>query len=452
VRIQSSIAPVCGVVALLAARVAQGDALLLTPGIGAPSEVSNAERVVAVGPQYRYEDGVVTRFPASWCRLESVSDDGDVMAGAFCIDGHSVAFRWDWSTGEVVDLSATIGDAVATDVSADGSVVVGRAIAFNVNQAFRWTEETGVVLLGDLPSGGVHSEATGVSADGRVVVGAGEVYGGTTLHRAFRWEDGVMESLGVLPGTNDAQSEADAVSADGSVVIGQSAGGYEAGDPFRWSADTGMQPLGHLPGGRTEGRAHDVSGDGRIVVGSAGDAFVWDPAFGMRSLRNVLENEFDLDTSAFDTLGYASAISTDGRVIGGRGERPDRRSEGWIAVLPHPPGLFGCNVELDGDGAYGDGETVRITTLRYANLGPTPLGTRLRLELAMPIPLTLQLIDLGADGSFALPSGLNVDLAPIAMFTVQPGQPRGPFTLRCSLEDAVTGRVQAEDWVPFRLE
>jgi hypothetical protein len=218
-----------------------------------------------------------------------------------------------------------------------------------------------------------------------------------------------------------------------------------------------MLPLGHLPGGTPLGtHPYDVSGDGRLVVGrSLGaeghEAFVWDPDFGMRSLRDVLEDEFELDTSMFSTLEFASAISTDGRVIGGRGKPVSGSFYSWLAVLPHPPGQFGCNVELI-DSSYTNGEPVRITTLRYANLGPTPLGTRLRLQLELPFPLTIQVLDLGADGSFAIPSGLNVDLAPVTMFTVQPGQPRGNFALRCALEDAVTGRVQAEDRVPFQLQ
>ena len=60
-----------------------------------------------------------------------------------------------------------------------------------IEQSFGWmktvgllhemrTEDAGAALLGDLPGGGVHSEATGVSADGLVVVGTGETFGGTT--------------------------------------------------------------------------------------------------------------------------------------------------------------------------------------------------------------------------------------------------------------------------------
>jgi hypothetical protein len=200
-----------------------------------------------------------------------------------------------------------------------------------------------------------------------------------------------------------------------------------------------------------------VSEDGSIVVGSSDnatfhEAFVWDSEFGMRPLKDVLENEFDVDTSLFLRLDYARTISPDGRVIGGRGRLQGISDQiGWMAVLPHPPGQFGCNIEMNAK-RFANGATVQMTTLRYANLGPIPLGTRLRLSLELPVPVTIQVIDLGADGSFAIPAGLNVDLAPVNMFTVQPSQPRGAFALRCALEDPATGRVQAEDRVPFTLE
>ncbi|MGQ9791928.1 MAG: hypothetical protein ACUVR7_14940, partial [Armatimonadota bacterium] len=47
--------------------------------------------------------------------------------------------------------------------------------------------------------GGSFSRAYGVSADGSVVVG--ESYDASYRVHAFRWENGVMQNLGTLPGS-----------------------------------------------------------------------------------------------------------------------------------------------------------------------------------------------------------------------------------------------------------
>ena len=426
------------------------------------NEVSNADTAVAVGTAYRYEDGTLTALPLpATCELNSVSDDGVFLAGVFCITGQYVGFRWNWDTGDIDDLSAIGGSQLRVeDLSADGSVVAGKH--FGSNLAFRWSATSGMTLLGDLPGGGVNAEASGVSADGQVVVGTAESeFGGTPIQEAFRWKGGVTVGLGNFSGAGwDQQSEAAATSADGAVVVGRASVGRfsQPYRGFRWTEESGMTSLGQLPGPAHSGATtvHDVSGDGVVVVGettSPGNpntAFVWDPEFGMRRLQDVLENEFELDTSAFRDLLFASAISTDARVIGGRGDPVAGSAFRWLAILPHPPGQFGCNIEMSKP-SYTDGEPVQITTLRYANLGEAPLGTRLRLELDLPIPRAISILDLGASGTFAIPAGLNVNLAPITMFTVHPGQPRGAYTLRCTLEEAGTGRVQAEDWMVFEL-
>jgi uncharacterized membrane protein len=87
--------------------------------------------------------------------------------------------------------------------------------------------------------------------------------------------------------------------------------------------------------------AQDVS-DGSIVVGYNGifnslagdEAFHWDATHGMRSLRDVLVNDFSLGASlAGWTMTRAEGISADGRFIVGNGRNPNGDPEAWIARL-----------------------------------------------------------------------------------------------------------------------
>jgi hypothetical protein len=116
----------------------------------------------------------------------------------------------------------------------------------------------------------------------------------------------------------------------------------------------------------------------------------------------------------------------------------------------YDPGPASCDVAMS-QPAYANGETVRITSLRFANPQATPFATRLRLQLVLPNAATLDLLDLGASGGFAIPAGFDLDLSPVTMFTVQPSQPRGDFTLRCRLEDPGGGSVRASDAAGFAL-
>ncbi|MCB0291781.1 MAG: T9SS type A sorting domain-containing protein, partial [Calditrichaeota bacterium] len=76
--------------------------------------------------------------------------------------------------------------------------------------------------------------------------------------------------------------------------------------------------------------------DGHVVIGNSGEAMIWDAPNGMRSLRQVLENDFGLDLSGW-SLGLALRISDDGRVIIGRGTNPQGSLEIWRAVLNPAP-------------------------------------------------------------------------------------------------------------------
>jgi len=280
----------------------------------------------------------------SWAH--GVSADGSVVAGwGYSASGRE-AFRWTETDGMVPlgDLPGGAFDSGAHDVSADGSVLVGFGRAETpaglvgfVREAIRWTQATGMVGLGDLPGGMIYSNAFGVSADGSVVVGYSDsAFGG----EGFRWTQATgMVGLGDLDG-GDFYSIAKAVSPDGSVVVGFSESG-SGDEAFRWTEADDMVGLGSIPG-RSESKAYATSGDGSVVVGIAQDtAFIWDPTNGMRSLKDVLEDDCGLDLTGW-ALIEATGISQDGRTIVGWGHNSGYgkpHEEAFIATIPEPATL-----------------------------------------------------------------------------------------------------------------
>ena len=76
----------------------------------------------------------------------------------------------------------------------------------------------------------------------------------------------------------------------------------------------------------------------RLVVGNGCDtdlgreAFIWEPTNGMRSLKEVLTNDYGLDLMGW-TLWGADDISDSGLVIVGFGSNPGGDTEAWIADL-----------------------------------------------------------------------------------------------------------------------
>ena len=149
------------------------------------------------------------------------------------------------------------------------------------------------VSLGFLSGGNPSSYAFDLSADGSTVVGRGRSVDGDI--EAFRYTDDTgMLGIGHLPG--GSYSDAYGVSADGAAVVGfanssntTSGLGWEA---FLWTKSGGIQGLGDLAGGRFWSDARSVSADGSTVVGfgysiSGREAFRWTSAGGMVGLGDL---------------------------------------------------------------------------------------------------------------------------------------------------------------------
>ena len=199
------------------------------------------------------------------------------------------------------DLPDWVTSSQASGVSADGRTVVGIAEGRDPNYVgektlcFYWTAEEGFHLFGDfLPAAEVGTKcwAYGVSGNGQVVVGEAR-YDIVDLQPAlegFRFtRDTGLVPLGFVDPQNP-QSSAASASATGSVIGGASLtkqGLLTFGSPMRWSTSVGPTWLAYGSLGVTRA----VSADGSHMAGGAGDpgtAFVWDIDNGYRNLYGLL--------------------------------------------------------------------------------------------------------------------------------------------------------------------
>ncbi|MFC1758154.1 hypothetical protein ACFL2H_05215 [Planctomycetota bacterium] len=345
--------------------------------------------------------GAIPTMPgATEMRAISVSADGQLIAGQMHAGSSTRAFRWNLadpvpellsdlpnganenesvaisSTGNVVvgrgesaagseaalwpavgppiglgDLPDGFHSSRATSVSANGTIAVGTGYSMMGREAFRWSAGPGMHGLGFLPNG-IASEAFDVSDNGSVVVGFSETFD-AILGEAFRWTSGgEMVGLGDLAG-GDFMSRATAVSANGNTVVGvsNSSLGDEA---FRWTAGGTMQALGDLAGGIVSSTPYDVSADGNIVVGAGTTenanttAFMWTSDLGMRSLADVLVEDYGLSSEldGWDLLA-AHSVSPNGQTIVGTGINPSGQIRGWWAELD---GVQMIGGDINGDG------------------------------------------------------------------------------------------------------
>lgn len=276
----------------------------------------------------------------------AVNADGSVVAatspapyppGSF---GLARAARWTAATGMVslgnyqVPAGTYVTQGV-TAMSSSGDTIVGAATYSGTQYGFMWTNGTFRTL--GIYGSGSYAVARGVSGNGLRAVGDSSTSSGL---RAVRWDvttptGGISPvSLGILPG--GIYSSATAISLDGQTIVGH-ANTYGVVVPFRWTQAGGMVSLG-LPLGATEARASAVNADGSVVVGYTGNfsttrAFMWTPAGGAVDLNTYLPT-LGLDLTGW-TLNEATGVSSDGRVIVGKGLFAGV-NQAWVATIPTP--------------------------------------------------------------------------------------------------------------------
>lgn len=257
-------------------------------------------------------------YPMS--KANGVSYDGSVVVGvsSSIYQGNEVmeAYKWTQEDGLIGIGGLTDNGffSYARAVSSDGLTIIGysnsESPALNW-EAFRWTENEGMIGLGDLVSENYSSESTDVSSDGLTVVGRSY-----TTAEPFKWVNGVIETFL----DDDIIGEAWGISGDGNVIVG-SAGIDGVPQAFRWSEDSGVVGLGFEdPVGMGGGSlAWGVSSDGSVVVGyqhyslpyppySVVEAFRWTEEAGRVSLGHLSDDV--MNSEAFD-------VSDDGSIIVG---------------------------------------------------------------------------------------------------------------------------------------
>lgn len=316
---------------ILVASNAEGRSIRWLPFYGRPQAVANDGTVVTpsgvVLPDGRYLEPQID--PQGWAVLYDVSADGSIVVGAVGSgrSGSPVIWR---IPGGIERLSPWSQGGHSIGISADGSTVAGYIFEQSGHRhAFQWRNGRGSLFTASSPQATI---PWAVSADGSVIVGYLSSYIG---YSPFVWEKGITREL---PTWGGRFNKAYSVSGDGSVVVGFATttwvgtwGYYDYWRAAVWVHGR-LLDIGSL--GRQESEALDVSGDGRIVVGSAWDryyyqerghrwryykmnyiAFVWTPDSGIRPLQEVFG---DLLANG-SLLLTADAISPNGRYILGTG-------------------------------------------------------------------------------------------------------------------------------------
>lgn len=253
----------------------------------------------------------------------AASFDGSVIVGTV-----SDSFRWTEAAG-----MQTIGSCIALGISGDGETVVGYCQTDLGNEAATWTLSDGWTTFGALGTQLIDAFFFDANHDG--TIRSGQSIFDDFAVEPTRWTpaDG-MVALGDVPG-GVHYGLGLAISADGSTIVGDAIGDVGQ-DAFLWTEATGLVNLEAAERGAvTDSHAHDVSGNGAIIVGSSdlNGAMIWDAGHGMRSVQQMLIDLYGLQLPGW-TLLSVEAISDNGRVLAGNAINPAGDREAWCVRLP----------------------------------------------------------------------------------------------------------------------
>ena len=273
----------------------------------------------------------------------SLSADGSILVGQSRGGPDLLAIATVWRDGqETIALGHFESEANA--ITPDGKVIVGGFEIDDTQDAFRWTEEEGLVGLGATRPRNVR--AKDVSQDGSVIVGIFGIPAST-----FRW----TEETGVVDLEFNSGGHPIQVSADGHTVVGylvdpnDRVDGITRRQAYRWTENTGLEPLGWLPEDEDNEKrfsgATGVNADGSVIVGSSGEiaqserkGFIWTEEYGMEDLRQALIDRHGLDENSLDglRLRLPRDLSANGRFIAGRDRVDTDDDRAWLVRLDRP--------------------------------------------------------------------------------------------------------------------
>jgi uncharacterized membrane protein len=222
-----------------------------------------------------------------------------------------------------------------------------------------------------------------VSADGSTVVGQYGIYypDQTANLRAFRWtaETGVQDLHSLVGGRPENESVATAVSADGSVVVGyvsnQRNRNRRPDDrllyAFRW--ENGAVQLLTPPEASDISVAFDVSADGSVIVGCATTDFPTSDVM-LHPVRWVDGALQVLEIPNLTRVGQALVVSADGSSVAVEGAvrvngRPVRRVFVWrngaVQMLPSSVDAWPTGISADGSVVVGGGSVSPFSSAPY---------------------------------------------------------------------------------------
>jgi hypothetical protein len=136
-------------------------------------------------------------------------------------------------------------------------------------------------------------------------------------------------------------------------------------------------------------------------------------------------------------------------VIGGGNNEGVLNDVQYAKILPGEGPIFLITINKSN---YVNGDAVTATEFRLQNLGFTDEQIELKVWLGIPGIAPIGILNLGADGSFIVPNGLNLNFGTIKLFTVSSDLPRGGYELSSHMINPVTGSTISEDLNPFTLQ
>lgn len=289
---------------------------------------------------FRWREGEPAETLVGAMSVRAISASGRYLAGS-SLDKHGIEVATWWSAdgaahaiGGLADSDARAGVlSIAYGITDDLKVVGTATDARHASVAFSWTPAAGIEVL-DRQAGA--SGATGISRDGHRVFGW---HGRADIKReGVLWCDDWPSRRHVASGN---WSDLLGANRDATVIFGieQDAAGHEV--PFAWTPDR-APPRSSFPAidRGTPLRLVASSDDGAIAAGSIGNgaqrtAVVWTSTAGIEHL-DAYAQRHGVDIPEGWKLVAATALSSDGRHVGGHGLR-DGRFDSFVIELPHPP-------------------------------------------------------------------------------------------------------------------